>query len=482
MIRPLPSLLLYFTLFFFFSSTIKAQEIQSKKVVRPKIGLVLSGGGAKGLAHVGVLKVLEELDLQPDFITGTSMGAVVGGLYSIGYSANELDSITKAIDWNTVFSDKLSFDQVDINVKDDYTNYQLNLSGNNLKEIRLPLGVVDGQLISELLSELTWRVSGIESFDDFQIPFRCISADIMTGKQFIFDSGNLAHAIRSSMSIPTAFTPILQDSMLLVDGGVLNNFPVEQCIDMGADIIIGVYVGSNENVTAKDLNTMVKVLNQSASFLGVINVKEKIKLLDIKIIPDLRGAGIESFNRAEEIRQYGEDAARDPKVYNQLVSLSHELRLISKNEIKSQNLTPSELIINKIIINGLNHVEREFVLSTAKIEENSLVNSQIMSNALKRLYGTLNFNKVEYHFEKSGSQYDLIFEFIEKAPITLNTSIYYDNHFGAGILLNASYKHVLYKSSKLDLVFDILEDERVLAPESNEAEWTAPDRNRKIVK
>ncbi len=148
-----------------FNSTVIAQEIAKKELTRPKIGLVLSGGGAKGLAHVGVLKVLEELDIRPDYITGTSMGAVVGGLYSLGYSAHELDSLVGIIDWYSAFSDKLSFEKIGFNVKDDYTNYMLNLSGNSFKEIKLPLGMVHGQIISELLSELTRRSKCIDSFD-----------------------------------------------------------------------------------------------------------------------------------------------------------------------------------------------------------------------------------------------------------------------------------------------------------------------------
>jgi NTE family protein len=438
-----------------FNSSVIAQEIERKELTRPKIGLVLSGGGAKGLAHVGVLKVLEELDLKPDYITGTSMGAVVGGLYSIGYSAHELDSLVDVIDWYSAFSDKLSFEQIGFNVKDDYTDYMLNLSGNSFKEIKLPLGMVHGQIISELLSELTWRSIGIDSFDDFPIPFRCIAADIISGKAVVFDSGSLAQAIRASMAIPSAFTPIVLDSMLLVDGGVINNFPVQECIDMGADIIIGVYVGSDENATADDLNTMVKIMSRSASFLGSVNAKEQINNLNIKIIPDLKGASVESFGISEEIVQIGEDAARQNDVYIQLSALSHSLKLHSGKQTLEKSTTKQDIAINKIYVEGVKHVKKEFVVGMSQIEENSLVNIEIIDNALKRLYGTMIFDKIEYRFVKNGDSYNLVFDVIEKDLIKVNASIYYDNYFSAGLLINTSYKHLLVNSSRLDLVLDI---------------------------
>lgn len=444
-----------------FANVLQAQNAQDKEVKRPKIGLVLSGGGAKGLAHIGVLKVLEELDIHPDYITGVSMGSIVGGLYSIGYSAHELDSLTSAIDWNTTFSDKMSYEQIGMNVKNDYDNYQIKLSGNKLNDISLPLGMINGQFISELLSQLSWRVVGINSFDDFPIPFRCFAADIISGRSIMFDSGVLPHAIRASMSIPTVFTPIVQDSMLLVDGGIMNNFPVQQCIDMGADIVIGVYVGSNEKLKANDLNTMVKILNHSASFSGIVNAREQLKHVNIKIIPDLNGAGVESFGRAEEIVNYGEEAARKEDVYAQLKALSDSLKKFPQvQNIKHLN-EKTEIAIHSIHVDGLKYVTKDFVIGTSEITENSMVNSQLLDEALKRLYGTLIFDKIDYHFEKNEGKMDLVFDVIEKDRINLNASVYYDNFFGAGMLINASYKHLLVKSSKLDLLMDISQYPRI---------------------
>ncbi len=440
-------------LLFIFSSQVEAQK--SVETKRPKIGLVLSGGGAKGLAHVGVLKVLEELNIRPDYITGVSMGSIVGGLYAIGYSAHELDSVVKAIDWNAVFGDELAFNQVGYNVKQDYRNYQINLSGNSLNEIGLPLGVVDGQRISEFFSELCWRATGTDSFDDFPIPFRCTATDIISGQSFVFDSGSLPQAMRASMAIPTAFTPVIQGDMLLVDGGVINNFPVQECIDMGADIVIGVYVGSDEDAKATDFKTMVEVLSHSASFMGVVNSRKLMHKLDLKIAPVIDGYGVESFGKSKEIVDIGEAAAREEKVYAQLKMLSDSLNTYPLKQKKKLPYTNNELSIGKIDVLGLKYVSKDFIIALSELQENTVITTQDVNTALKKLYGTLIFDKIEYRFVKNGKTFDLVFDVEEKDKIHLNSSVYYDNFFGAGLLLNASYKHLLINSSKLDLVVDI---------------------------
>jgi NTE family protein len=440
---------------FLFSPIAKAQEMATEEVKRPKIGLVLSGGGAKGMAHVGVLKVLEELGIRPDYISGVSMGSIVGGLYSLGYSAHELDSLVKVIDWNAVFSDELSFNQIGYNVKQDYRNYQLNLSGNSIKEIGLPLGVVGGQVISELFSELCWRSTGIDSFDDFPIPFRCTAADIISGKSIVFNSGSLAQAMRASMAIPTVFTPVIQGEMLLVDGGVINNFPVQECIDMGADILIGVYVGSDENAKANDFKTMLEVLSHSASFMGVLSSREQMRKLDIKITPNVDDYGIESFGKSDVIIDLGEAAARDEEVYGQLKALANSLKAYPARKNKRLPFMNNELSLGKICVLGLEHTSKDFIIAISELEEYSVVTNQEVNAAIKRLYRTLIFDKIEYRLVKHGDLFDLVFVVVEEDKIHLNASVYYDNFFGAGLLLNASYKHLLVNSSKLDLIIDI---------------------------
>ncbi|MBI9035098.1 MAG: patatin-like phospholipase family protein [Bacteroidales bacterium] len=446
-------LLLIISIFMTFET--KAQQDTIKESQRPKIGLVLSGGGAKALAHVGVIKVLEELDIKPDYITGVSMGAIVGGLYSIGYSAHELDSLVCTIDWKAALSDKLNFDQVDINVKSNYKEYQLNLSGNSLDKFGLPSGVVRGQIISELLSELTWRATGIQHFDDFPIPFRCVATDIISGKAIVFQSGSLAKAMRASMSIPTALAPVIMDSMLLVDGGVVNNFPVQECIDMGADIIISIYVGFDENATANDFNSMIKVLARSSSFLGTLNSREQMNKSDYTLFPDLNRIGAENFGKSKTIVKIGEKTARQPDIYASLKALSDSLKQFPIQAKIKEDPKIKEIKIDNIIINGLKYSKRNFVLGISNLEENSTIINSDVNEALHRLYGTLVFEKIEYHFVKKGDQYDLVLDIMEKDLINIQGSIHFDNYFGTGLHLNASYNNLLINSSKLNLDFDL---------------------------
>ena len=207
---------------------------------RPKIGIALSGGGAKGFSHIGVLKVLEEAGIVPDYITGTSMGSVVGGLYAIGYPVDSLAKLAIEQDWTQVLSDDLLLQEVIFEEKQYFKNQQLELPIQD-GGVKAPGGLIQGQEIEHLLARLTLPAYQIESFDDLPIPFRCMAVDLYWGEPVEFSGGPLAEAIRASMAIPSVFTPVYKDSLILIDGGVIRNFPVQELQEMGADIIIGVH-------------------------------------------------------------------------------------------------------------------------------------------------------------------------------------------------------------------------------------------------
>jgi len=192
----------------------------------PKIGLVLSGGGAKGMAHIGILKALEEAGITPDFITGTSMGSIMGGLYSSGYTADEIKKIALTVDWDQLLTNKLKLNEVAFEENDYYGRYfaELNVKGTRFE---LPKGLIEGQKLSMTLSTLTRHVMNIQDFSMLPIPFACIAADIENGNRIVLNKGSLARSMRASMAIPTVFTPVVIDNQLLVDGGLVNNFPWE---------------------------------------------------------------------------------------------------------------------------------------------------------------------------------------------------------------------------------------------------------------
>lgn len=235
---------LQFLLLIAFITSSYSQSVIDSSVVkprRPKIGLVLSGGGAKGLAHVGVLKVLEEAGIVPDYITGTSMGSIIGGLYAIGYTPDEIYNLVTTADWEQLLSKEIDLNSIVIEEKADYGRYLAEMPFST-KDIALPSGLIEGEKFSLLFSQLAWCAAGTDSFTRYPIPFKCYGVDLIDGKLVEFNHGDLALAMRSSMSIPSIFTPVLiqnqEDTLLMLDGGVLRNFPVEEVKAMGADIII----------------------------------------------------------------------------------------------------------------------------------------------------------------------------------------------------------------------------------------------------
>src|SRR5450631_2296011 len=222
--------------FFFLSAQLMAQTRPGS--LRPKIGLTLSGGGAKGLAHIGILKAIDSAGLKIDYITGTSMGSIIGALYAIGYSADSIEKIARGIDWDLLLSNQSSMRSIIMEEKDEYGKYDIELPWVN-HWFRFSTGVIEGQELWLKFAELFRPVYKIKDFGRFSIPFKCLAADISTGEAVALDSGEIVTALRASMAIPSIFTAVGYDGKKLVDGGVVRNFPVKDVRQMGADLVIG---------------------------------------------------------------------------------------------------------------------------------------------------------------------------------------------------------------------------------------------------
>lgn len=309
---------------------------------RPKVGVVLSGGGAKGSAHIGALKVIEEMGIPVDFVTGTSMGSIIGGLYSLGYTPDEMDSIIRTVDWSIIMSNNVTRNQLSYLDKVHKSKYLLTVPFNTASSLEksiesgqrtrpqtaeditnpttsetsvfinsLPAGFISGNNVESLLNSLSVGYQDSISFDDLPIPYACVGTDIVTGNEVVFRNGSLAKAIRASMAIPGVFAPIRIGNMVLVDGGMLNNFPVDICREMGADIIIGVRVSSTKKSNPDVLNSLPEVLSQ---LMGVVTQRKSdanIADCDIFIEPDVTGFGAMSFDSKSvaTLVQRGYDAA-----------------------------------------------------------------------------------------------------------------------------------------------------------------------------
>jgi NTE family protein len=438
--------------FSLFPALAQSQEI---KAYRPKIGLVLSGGGAKGLAHIGVLKVLEEAGIVPDYISGTSMGSIVGGLYSIGYTAADLSQLNSSIDWTILLSDMVPLRNVALDEKHEYNRYFVELPIRKGK-VMLPSGVLEGQNLAMLLSGLTWRTAGIDSFDHFPYPYRCVGTEIINGEVVDFLYGDLSMAMRASMAIPSVFTPVVFDSTrVIVDGGVIRNFPVDEAISLGADIIIGVYTGYNDRITPDDLNSLAKILSRSAATYGIFDSREQTKKVDILITPELAEYSSADFNHGVMIEKAGEEAAR--KQFHRLKALADSLQQFELRQKPEPLKEIDSIFITQVTVNDLEYYDQSLAYGKLNISPNSYLTKQELQESIERLFGTQYFSKLTYYFKKEDSGYNLVMNAKEKPPASFKLSVHYDNFYGAGLIMNYTTSNLLISGTRLTALADLSE-------------------------
>ena len=291
---------------------------------RKKVGVVLSGGGAKGVAHIGALKVIEEAGIPIDYIVGTSMGAIVGGLYSIGYTPQQLDSIVNVQDWKYLLSDAPDPETTLLSEKLEEERYLLSVPIAGKTAHVSDAGIIKGRNISRLLSELTVGYHDSISFSRLPVPFACVSDNIVNGSKVVFRKGILATAMRASMSIPGVFSPVYLDGMVLVDGGLTDNYPVDIAREMGAEIIIGVDV-QNPLMKADELTSLSSVLGQILNLVGEESYRKNVKDSNIHIQVDVDGYSAASFSHEaiDTLMRRGKEAAM--KDWDKLIALKKEI-------------------------------------------------------------------------------------------------------------------------------------------------------------
>ncbi len=277
---------------------------------RPKIGLALGGGGARGAAHIGVLKVLEELRIPIDYIAGTSMGSVVGGLYVVGYDPDALGKVIAKVDWLNLFVDNAPRRDVVFREKSNDYLVPPGVTLGIKNGISLPAGLIAGRKLGFLLNTLTRPVANVHDFDKFSIPFRAVATDARTGDVVVLSKGSLPKAIRSSMAIPVVFTPVEYDGRYLIDGGTAQNLPVQTVRAMGADIVIAVDVASSSEVPKEGPRSVADMLGRVIDLPLLRNTTESRPLADMVITPDLKGLSSGDFVKMTEIIPRGETAAR----------------------------------------------------------------------------------------------------------------------------------------------------------------------------
>ncbi|MDD4746908.1 MAG: patatin-like phospholipase family protein, partial [Salinivirgaceae bacterium] len=421
------------------------QMADSSVVKRPKIGLVLSGGGAKGLAHIGVLHVLEEVGIVPDFIAGTSMGSIIGGLYAAGYTADQISEMNRDLIWTDYLSNAISLDKISMEQKYDYGKYitEFPIRG---RKLFLPSGIIESQTFWQFFHNMAWPVLGISDFNQLPIPFRCCATEIIKGDVKTFNSGSVPKAMRASMAIPGFFSPVIQnDTLIFVDGGVGRNFPVEDMIEMGADIIIGVYVGSTEMMDPMQARSVDKILMQTAFFAGLKESRHVMDRCDLLIVPDLKGKGSQDFEYGLEIEQFGRISAEKHKRQLQAIADS-----VYKNEPAIQIPRPKYDItyyVKEIKVEGAAIVSSDFIIAKSRIKLDTVVSKYDLNLALDNIFGTLYFDRVAYHFTPLDDGFTLVFDVQEKEPRLLKLALQINNFWGASVNLNYSHNNLFSKES-----------------------------------
>ena len=478
-------------------STVPAAESSSpQKKESPKVALVLCGGGAKGAAHLGVLKVLEETGIRPDMIVGTSIGGIVGGLYAMGYKADDIDSIVRNADWpyllsnntkrkNVSFSEKQSdqlylvripFYSVRLNEENPFVKKSTENGAESVKAkeknkerdkekdkakskekeekefekeksadvslVQLPAGLVNGQNVYNLLSGLSGGYQNYMDFREMPVPFACIATDLSTGEEVILDKGYLPQAMRATMAIPGYFTPVTIDGKVLIDGGVVNNFPTDVAKSMGADIIIGVDI-QNDLFKSDQLKSITEVFSQIVGLMGNERYKKNVELADIYIKPNVEGFSTFSFSsRAIDSLITNGYAAAEAK-RGELEALAAKL---DRQPKKVENKVPpvatvvvrDTFNVSSIEVNGISRPDAEWLLRRGGLKEGSRITGYDLNRAISIFYGTNAFSSVTYKIsEDSLHKADkLVLDFVRGPANVFAVGARFDSEEAAAILLH----------------------------------------------
>lgn len=438
----------------FAHNTLFSQENNTPKNQRQpidedvKVGLVLSGGGAKGLAHIGALKIIENAGIRIDYIGGTSIGAIIGSLYASGYTANELDSIFRSVDFNQLIQDNLPRKVKTFYEREDSEKYALSLPFDNFK-IGLPQGLSKGQNFFNEFARLTSHVHEVNDFSQLPIPFFCMSTDISTGKQVILDKGYLPEAVSASGALPSIFSPIELDGVLMTDGGVANNYPIQEIRKKGAEIVIGINVQDSLMPTGQ-LNSATNIMLQISNFRTINDMKSKIPETDVYIKPAINDFSVLSFDQADQIIANGEKAAFDN--YEKLKAIKERQK--TTKQIASVPKNIDTLRINDLFISGNQRYTRSYIKGKLKLKTPKITTYKKLYEGINNLSATGNFDRISHRLIDTESDKKLMLDVKESEnTMLLRFAIHYDDLYKTAGLLNFTKKSLFFNNDVLS--FDI---------------------------
>lgn len=420
---------------------------QDAVVQKPlKVGLVLSGGGAKGFAHIGILKAIDEAGLKIDYIGGTSMGAIVGSLYAAGYTGKEIESIVKTFDFENYMEDEVSRSIKPFYLKEMDDKYSVKLPVYQDK-LQLPSGFSNGQNMMNQYSKYTQHISDIHDFNQLPIPFLCVATDLENGEQVVLRKGDLNDAIRASAAYPTVVKPIEIDGKLLADGGIVNNFPVVEVRNMGADFLIGVEVASHDLYTKKDLFSAVNIMEQMVSY-QMVNEKmtKKCDLTDMYFRPVSKNFSTFSFDKADSIIDVG---------YRFAMQKIDSLKILAQlnpvtNHVINRNVVLNRFVVKAINISGNSHYPYSYMIEKLQLKIGKIVSFDNLADGINRLWSTDNFTQISHKVLLDNGEGTIVID-IQESPVKQFVKIggHYDERFGAGVVVNYTHKQLLFGNDYL---------------------------------
>ena len=450
----------------------------------PKVGLVLSGGGAKGAAHIGVLKYMKEIGIPVSYVTGTSMGSILGGLYALGYSPDEIENFISKLDWSKYMSN--SVERLDISSVDKQrrSTYLVNIPFNHgqlfdqLKKIRmedeaknstsfiasLPDSFIGGTDLLNLFNSLCIGYQDPMDFNDFPIPFACVATNLTTGDPVILRSGKFPEAIRASMAIPGVFSPMVIDGKVLVDGGLVNNFPADICREMGADIIIGIEVAQGMVKDANKLKSLPQLFAQMKNIVVKGNNEENRKLCDLYIHPEVNDFNMLSFSTQAIDTIVNRGYACAAKYRNELQTIKRYIDSFEPTEkilqnAKAQYVTDDTIHLETITMDNVNPKEFKWLLRKSNLQLNQDVADKDIQLALNFFKGTGVFSGIEYRLSPAArgdmpavpKDFDLHLNFHPSEPHCLSLGFNYNSEESVALILNLGIGQNKFSGLKFNL-------------------------------
>ncbi|EJL3949940.1 patatin-like phospholipase family protein [Vibrio parahaemolyticus] len=414
-----------------------AQVKNEDTPTRPKVAVVLAGGGAKGAAHIGVLKALEEMHIPVDIITGTSMGAYVGGLYATGMSADEIESFIYSVDWNSGYRDRVDRSQRRVRDKEYEDRYQITTDlGLRFGEVRAPTGVVQGQNMLRVLRETTGNLGRFDSFDELAIPYRSVATDILELDEVVIGNGYLVDAMMASMSVPGALPPYKLNGHMLVDGGVVNNMPVDVARAMGADVVIAVDI-STDYKTEDDFTGLFTVADQLSNYLVRRSTQQQVETLqehDVYIRPNVGQMETVEFDKMPWAFQSGYDITREMEsklAGLRLSNAEYQKYIDHKQEVRKKLVYGDDRVVDEIVIVNNTHYSDVLLTNRLELETGRQIETAEIEKAVENLYALDRFELITYHFEEVDGSNLLVFDVNEKSwgPNYLNFRFFLEDDF-----------------------------------------------------